>query len=403
MGDSKRPVLLLNWNYYRADITEPLLQLAEQFELVFLHDYAPSDKTGCVQEFTRIFWNNYASPYDLLNEIKPAKIVFYDCESFHQVGLVVAARNKGIRTFVLEHGLRGGYEVEIEKQKYYHSLKNPVTVYHHPVSGVSTISHRNLTLLFYLRALKFRDILSLPCVFKFIYSRKKYGLTYGLNRVKNKFRYADFYINFTEKNASYIMVRDGVPLNRFRLCGNPSFDNFFAKAKKFVPSMEEKYILLLDAPFSDTDVFGMTKEDKNSFLIKLNDFAISKGMKLKVKLHPLSYSSDYFFRHDNISYHRAEDIVPLIFNSSACVHVHMSSLMPLAMLYKPYLFFNTYPEYNIDIAELNIPSYNYYDFKKEALSIRELDENSKQRIVKDYLYDTDGRAIERIQNVLTGK
>lgn len=396
-----KPVLLLNWNYYRIDITESVLQFADTFELVFLHDYHPSENTGCVKDYKRIFWNNYSSPYEILDDVQPSKILFYDIESFHQVSLTIAARNRKIKTFVLEHGLRGSYEINIEIQKYYTTRNNHIKV-KYPNTSIPerVIKQSDKTLKFYLSAINWKNIFSLHWIFLFIYYRKKFGLTYGLYKIKRKFRWADYYINFTERNASYIKERDGVELQRFRLIGNPSFDSFFSRVNSFQQENTEPYLLLLDAPFVEGDVFGMTPDQKNSFIEKLNQYALNQGMRLYVKLHPISYKSDFYIKHENIKYFTVADIVALILNSKSCAHVHLSSLVPVAILYKPYIFFNAYPEYNHLTEQLQMKSYDYFNFNVTDLAIHELDKEQKERVKNEFLFSIDGRSTVRLKRII---
>ena len=396
-----RPILLCIWNYYRADITEFLLKLDDHFELVFLNDYEPSDKKGCIKECKRIFWSEYTSPYQILDELKVSQILFSDVESFHQTALVIAARNRKIKSFVLEHGLRGDFEIDLQIQLYYQRKNKKLLSENTNEVDNSLLQHQSFkTLKFYLSSIRLQNFGSILWILIFIFYRKKYGLTYGLYKLKKKFRWADTYLNFTELNATYIQARDGVPKDRFRMTGNASFDGFFQMAMHFTPSVSVRYLLLIDSPFVEAAIFGMTPLKKNEFIIKLNDFAISKGLKLYIKLHPLSFNSDYYFKNANIIYYKNHDINILILESAACVYMHLSSLMPLGILYKPFLFFNTYPAYNPYILSMDIKAFDFYNFEIAELVFSELDEKNKKLIIDRFLFSTDGQAIKRIENYL---
>jgi hypothetical protein len=402
MTDSKKkPVLLLNWCYFRTDITAPLLQLADNFTLIFLYDYDAAAAKEFPSAYKLIFWNDYSTPFELLDNVNPSKIVFYDIESFHQVALVSAARKRKIKTFVLEHGLRGAYEVDAEIERFRVSRKDWKVKEETDSRFIEETApdQSRRTLKFYAAAIKKAPLFEIPLMLFFIYYRKRFGLTLGLYLMRKKFRWADQYINFTETNASYIMKRDGVPLSYFRFAGNPGFDSFFKTFSQFASSAEKPYLLLLDAPFVETGIFKMSVEDKKAFIKRLNDYALSKELKLYIKLHPLSYNSGSLIEHSNIVYFKATDLTKLILNSFSCVHIHFSSLMPLALLYKPYLFFNTYPEFNVPLKSLGIAELNFNSTFDNA-DPQEVSSDQKNRLIEDYLFATDGKAMERITQYL---
>jgi len=96
--------ILVNWDYERADLMKQFDILKQDIEFVFI--YKNSEPQGG-KEFLYgqhvLYWNNFNSPYQLLSEAKPDKIIFHDIESFLQVSLNIATQNTGIQTLVLEH------------------------------------------------------------------------------------------------------------------------------------------------------------------------------------------------------------------------------------------------------------------------------------------------------------
>src|SRR5688572_18848133 len=106
--------VLINWYYSRFDLTEYLLNFAEEIEIVFLFKQFKEEEPDYITQHKNIsvvYWGNYKSPYQLLKEVSPDIVVFADLESFNQIALNVAARNTGIKTFVLQHGVRGEFEI----------------------------------------------------------------------------------------------------------------------------------------------------------------------------------------------------------------------------------------------------------------------------------------------------
>src|SRR5690242_13495439 len=102
--------ILLNWYYHRPDLTRHLLELGRDHELFFIDRHAPDgvDVPGA----TVLYWGDFASPYALLDEVRPDKVVFSDIEAFHQLALNIAARNRHIPSYILQHGTRGAFELD---------------------------------------------------------------------------------------------------------------------------------------------------------------------------------------------------------------------------------------------------------------------------------------------------
>ena len=76
--------ILLNWDYVRKDHLEPFYQMMSDCEFVFIHKKSkPSNEIDI--PFQVIYWSDFKSPYDLLEIIKPDKVVFSGLESFYEI------------------------------------------------------------------------------------------------------------------------------------------------------------------------------------------------------------------------------------------------------------------------------------------------------------------------------
>ena len=389
--------LLINWDYNRKDLLEGLQELIKANEVVFIYKF-DRDPDDADFPFQVVYWNDFNSPYQVLNEIKPDKIIFHDIEAFYQVSLNIAAKNKNITTFILEHGLRGSYEVDIAVNNYKNrhkvqSLDKSTDYYGKP------LPKKNNLLSFYLKCLRWNNFWLIFALFRFAYYRRKFGLTLGLYYCQGKFRQPTYYLNYTLHNAGYIMKRDRVPANRVRCFGNPAFDKFFN-----IPVSEnnahKKYFLLIDSPLAEIGNFDLTIEEKNNFLIRLNEYCMQEGAVLKVKLHPFSFHTPYF-QHENIMYLREADILSEINGAAGCFMIHFSSLSPVAMYYKPCILFNAINEYNTDITSHNlIPTCNIRHFSLAEIKFREVTDELRDFVVKHYLYSIDGMSQTRLKNLV---
>lgn len=391
--------ILVNWDYNRSDLMKAFAALQEEISFVFLYKEAQvAGHPDKVFNKEVIYWNHFENPYQILDQVKPDKVLFHDIESFLQVALNIAAKNRGIPTFVLEHGLRGDYEVDI--------ALNSQTATKTPSGNKrasNTPAKKRSTLSFYLSAFRLKNISSVFNFFRFLFIRKKFGLTVGLYKCPFSLREADKYINFTIHNASYVMKRDHLPADKIIAIGNPAFDEIFLSIEKEA-DIKENYYLLIDAPYCEDEAFSMKIETKTSFYTKLNEFCLSKGSPLKIKLHPQSYKATYLPEHSNIEYLRETNLADLIKKAKGCFLVNLSTLSPLAMYYSSCIYFNSgINPYDKDLLESNfLPAYDFNAFLPSDLRFREVSTEEKVKIKKAYLYETDGKATERLKQILLG-
>jgi|GEM_PF-3578848 len=389
--------ILVNWDYERKDLMHPFALLQEEIEWVFIYK-GSAPGTGREKLFGTdvLYWNDYSSPYDLLQQVKPGKVLFHDIESFPQVALNIAAKNTGIETLVLEHGLRAAYEIDIA----YENARSP-----RPATAgnaVPAASKGKSSLLFYLRAFRLKNIASLLHFLRFPFTRKKYGLTIGLHRSPFSLREADRYINFTMHNASYILKRDHIAEEKVIAIGNPNFDAQYEAFEKYADAPKENYYLLIDAPYCEQAIFGMPQQQKIAFYRKLNEFCLLKGARLKIKLHPQSYTADYLPAHANIDYIREALVSEYIMKAQGCILVNLSTLSPLAMYYSRCIYMNSglNPYDRELIGNQYVPEYDFNRFDPAALDFKEITPALKAGIKNAYLYATDGKATQRLKQIL---
>ena len=389
--------ILCNWYYERQDLTKHLLELTEKTQLTFIakhHRPQKDERENLASEnLSIIYWGDYNSPYQILDAVQPDLVIFHDIEAFNQIALNIAAKNRKIKTYVLQHGLRGGYEVD---DAFTNAAKN----------GKMEISNTSWwTLKFLLRSLKLKNLLHLFPLIKFIVARKKNELTVALYKNQFELRRADLYVEFSKANATYHKIRDGIPDNRFVLIGNPSYDDFYERIKNISQEVNtEPYALLIDSPFLEANFVQkqrMSTEEKNGYIKRLNEYCKQKKIKLLIKLHPLSYGAAYLYTDENIQYARNADIVQLIGRAELVFLVHFSTLAPLVIHQKPFFFFgNKYFEHNDFISSLSIPIYDLINFSPLELANSEPHPPLKAEAIVDYLFIPDGKATERLKQLI---
>ena len=375
---------MINWDHTRKDLSQQLFRLSDQFELVFIFEYK---KVKDYPGLRVIYWNDFSTPEELLDKIKPSQIIFHDIESFHQIALTITARAKNIRTIVLEHGLRRAFEVANTIR----SEKN--TGIEISISSIQTVRF----LLASLSKLKFSVW---PSCFRLLFLRKFQGLTKGLRSCQYEFRQADLYINFTERNSGYIKERDGIKEEKLRYIGNPQFDEFFQKLRSSKLPEKKKRILLFDTPFEQIPGNKISLEQRKEFIQLLSVFFRKQGLSLTVKLHPRSDPKE--FQLPDVEFISEGDLFELIMGSEGCVFIHNSGLIPLSMLYNKTILFNAIPALNTDLlSDAYIPIYEFNARQIAKIELKEIDDKIREKVVKDYFLSTEGNSESKLREILT--
>jgi hypothetical protein len=385
--------ILFVWHYERPDLTDPLVQALKGADLHFLYKYEREDGE---QSFSHPvhYWNDFKSPYEILRKIKPDKIVFMEIETFHHVALNIAARNAGVVTYRLEHGIKAPYKSYAS----YPALHPSASRKRATAQKGNSIN----TLLFYLRSFRLRNAASVFMLLKFIYTRSKLGTSEGLSRCRFRLRRPVWYIDFTPFNSRFTLERDRPDPGDYIYIGNPNFDKYFKYVKEKQPTAPaENYYLLIDSGFVEDPAFRIDAAIIIDFYRKLNLYCRQKGAKLKIKLHPLSYHAAYLPEDENIIYLRDANVIEEILGSKGCFHSHFSTLTPLAMYYSPSILFDASPAFNVDIKQLGLMTVlDFYTFQPQDMMLRSLNDEEKQLIVERYFYSTEGNACEQLAKVL---
>jgi len=386
--------ILLNWYYHRFDLTEYLLQFSEEFELVFIYKHVAAPEPEYLKDLKNIeivYWGDFSSPYALLSRVKPDLVVFADLESFNQIALNIAARNRRIGTLVLQHGIRGEFEV-----------MQALSIAHVNHERLAFSSTSRWSMRFLLSSLRVKNAPSLPSLLKFIYQRKTKDLTTALYQNQFELRRADRYIEFSVQNLTYHQKRDGVPKERFILTGNPAFDAYFNYLNN--ESSDKGYALLIDCPYTEAGFLqdhSIDAEKKRAYLEKLDRLSLANGLKTKVKLHPLSFDSPELYQSENLAYYRQHDLKELIAGANVVYFVHFSSVAPVILAYKPCLYFHyTLDQHTKEFQKLGLDSVPLFDYDERKLDIKIKAKRLSLEKLIPFLYSVDGKSSERVKHAL---
>jgi hypothetical protein len=111
--------ILVIWPTHREDWIFPFKKLSADFEFIFLSGISADDyKENYVKGFaTTIHWSSFDSAQEILENIMPCKIIFMSVESGLNIALNIVAKQKGIPTYLLQHGIYTNYKDYRNREK----------------------------------------------------------------------------------------------------------------------------------------------------------------------------------------------------------------------------------------------------------------------------------------------
>lgn len=400
-----KPKILLCWGYHRKGWVKVFNSLSDHFDFSYIFYISkPNDEINFAEKSSIYYWKDFANAQDIINKINPGKIVFMGIEGSNTIALNITAKNLGIETLYLQHGMFHKFSDYVKWAEVEDAERNEKKEFNESAQEVD----RYFLLLFFLRTVLFVKPLALIYIFRLQNLKRKFPEILALKKLPSKYRKASKYVVFTKDNASIFYERDSVDENDVIEIGNFEMDSFF-KGEKQDLNPFEKYFLLIDEPWSEVKEyaspgFGISKDQTNDFYKKLSEFAKRNSAKLKIKLHPYSYASDFFVSDPNIEYLKETDIVDLILKSEA-VFGFSSTLMLPAIYYKKCCLFNLWQEMSFqqDMKDLDIVQVlDYRNFTIDDIDFEKVNKSNQnlELFVKKYLFKTDGKAAERLKEIL---
>lgn len=390
--------ILLVWQYYRLDFIEVFKQISEEFDFFFLAEISPILSTAFVDDFAKvIYWQDFENADEIINRIRPNKIIFMGTEGLLSMSLNHTALKNSINTYYLQHGIydKTTFYVDGQKSKIIKNKSN----------------HNFRTYLF-----------QLFFFFKTIGINKK-AVVYIIREIKSKlkgnqyefllnnpisYRTTDYYIAYTLENIKQILDRDKADISKVIPIGNLNLDSFFCEMEN-----ENEYdstLLFIDTPLVEVykpngvvEKTTMSADEANHIYGKLNSYAKSLNLKLKIKLHPFSYNSDFYVQDKNISYLRNCDINNEIAKANIVAGFYSSLMLPI-IVSKKFTLLNQGRKFSLlcDLEDtMRVKFLDVHD-NFEKLTFYDINDypKAKKMMIDNYIYAVDGRATDRLINIL---
>lgn len=402
-----KPVILLYWSYHRSGWVKVFEELKADFNFIYLCYLSKEHEIASYTDSPKVYWSDFKNINDILVRIKPDKVVFMGMDGPLSILLNAACKKQAIPTFFLQHGIFHPYKAYLEEEQLERksNLQKPTVV-----KEIRKL--KKLPIRFVLTPVSFLTIKSLLSILQIkVLSKLLKSYQKALYHTKSTSRRTDKYIVYTKYCSRMLAERDGVKDEMFLETGNPEADDVLEQLlAENAPESENDYFLLIDDPLGEVQEWGtdgfISKNSVNAFHTRLNDFALSKGKKLKIKLHPYSYASAFFVEHENITYIREGNVVELIRNAAAIFGILSTLLIP-ALYSKPCCIFKFNDKYDLH-KFLNATKYSpvldYFKFQIEDISFNyDTTPEQKMEFIKAYLYKEDRQSLLRIKEILQKK
>jgi hypothetical protein len=392
--------ILLNWDITRKDLLEPFLNLKDDIEFVLIWGNIPRTDEW-IKPFKQVFFSDYSTPYALLNDVKPDKVLFLGINSFPQVALNLAAKNRRIPTYVMHHGI-------------YHAdnLENNLQLEKLGLHKKRKLLRNINSLTFYFSALRIRNAGQLLKYCYFAWLRQRRNAWVAKAKCVFDARVPDRYIDLSPHNAIITKKLDRISGDeKFSYIGHPFFDQLLQRLGELTGKNEainDNYFLLIDFPNRDgvLALKIMTVEKKHQFYKALSHLAKSMNCRLKIKLHPSGYDSPYNYSDDNIDLICETDMAGLIYGARECFSFFSTLLIPIIYQKKHCYVFTVGKEYQLQrelielgcVTKLDTENLNPSELVKSDHSTFQA---GYKTFVERYLYFTDGMSTQRLKSILS--
>ncbi len=388
------------WNYGRTGLVAPFERLNREFEFHYIFCWSRREEQGSHTNQPRHYWNEFRTAQEILDTIKPDRVVFMGFWELRTIALNIAARRRGVPTFIVQHG-------------YFRSLENYLSLPTLPKPFVETNTRKPVSspwqaIRFMLRSNFAREPLdSFRAIAMQVMARRTDHFRSQL-RFRFRGRMPDWYITYSEETSEIHRQLDGATSASIIPVGIPEFDPIF---RRLASSKEDpsKSVLLIDSPNAENR-YGITTtsiESKVRFLDDLSQRFQQRGYRLVVKLHPETYEATWLPSPGNITYVRDQDVGALIQKAQACLGFDSTLVIP-AIITRPTLLFELCEstlatnarEWGVATVVRGLECSN--EEIDALIETKERPTEQLERFTQCFAHSADGNATERLAKALRG-
>ena len=391
--------VLLCWGYHRHGWVAPFEQLNGEFDFHYLFHLSKEDEERSHTNQPRHYWNEFRTAQEILDKIKPDRLVFMSLSGLRPIALNMVARRRKIPTFIFQHG-------------YFRSLESYLSL---PTTPAKRVGEMRIptraksawqAIRFMLRSNIVKEpIDSLLAVAMLLESRNT-GHYRSQLRFRFRGRMPDQYVTYSEETSEIHRQLDDASSSSIVPVGIPEFDPIF---RLLANSKEDskKNVLLIDSPNAENR-YGITTtsiERKVRFLNGLSLRLEQRGYPLVVKLHPETYTAGWLPSPNNVRYVRDDDIGPLIQEAHACLGFDSTLVIPAIIARPTMLFELSESKLTTSACEFGVATVvQGLECSNEELSAlldaKERSTEQLERFTQCFAHSADGNATKRLANAL---
>lgn len=354
-----------------------------------------------------LFWGDYRTPKQLLERVRPDKVVIMEMVDLHQIALIAMARKMRIPTIYLDHGAAG------DRDTYMRRMRSEPTFFFQRLTRIlqrpSALWSLVKTRAFYLSATS-------ACSSG---SKLSYILL-SFRLISSSVMQALHATQFPERNPEHFIVFSAANADQYRLCfdldsnavhhtGVPNFDPFF---QAHTPPVA-RHLIFIDHPYLESGLYGWTEGHHRKVALTLQNIGRTHGMLVHVKLHPASDPSrwrSYGLDPNCVLIHQMGDFTDLYLSAALIIGFASSMLTGFLCARKNVVLVGWHPEPELigsnfsayDICHVSTDMRRAVDDIPYWLSHNRSEENREgyEAFVARFNAPFDGRALERILGVI---
>ena len=401
---NEKPNLLVVYNYNRHDFLSYFHSCKHDFNFYFAEFVSPQEEKNKIYKAygQAIYWSNFNDVFQLLDTIKPSKVLFHYIESNFHVLLNVACKIKGIPTFIIDHGLR---DININIR-----LKNYLT----PQAKAGRWKRFTDIIFTLLPRLKARRYL-LNSLYRTPLPHKADLRSYISDRNNKANTYitepTDFIAISTQTFNYYKHYYKLPEYRKAHYIGIPTFD-VLTSAQALISDRSSKKVLFIDQGLAQVGVFGWTSAEYNKFLGNFIQILTDLGYYLYIKPHPRqNFKASKLFNTNTVSIVDDESIKEILPQVSIVIGFTSTYLLPIiAFPHTSVLTLENHPAGKLNVSKSLIDArvaHPIYDISKElphALeNIQKIHQQQlphKAKFTAEWMYKFDGKSGERLKNIL---
>jgi len=401
--------VLLCWNYERQSWVNQFHEIFKNENYCYLNFFSKSQEKANFAEVKVYYWEDFKNIDHVLSLIDPAIVVFMGLDGPYTLLLNYVCKQNKIPTYFLQHGIFHSYNSyrhdEKMGEKIGRETKSDINVEIKSKASSPKIS-------FLKNSITPERIPIFIKIFSFlVYKKYSNSLQKALKLIAGESVQADHYIVYTKFLSRIFVERDKVPDEKFIEIGNEEANQIINHIFEAGDPGESNsdYFLFIDEAFSGSAEYDLppvvTAGKYNNFLSALADYALSKEKKLKVKLHPYSYSTNHFVTHKNIEYIRHADTTNLIANCSGVFGFTSTLLIPALFVKSACIFkLNNFSHIHDILEKMNYCKVlDFNTFKPDEIEMKARNASQTSDFIHYFLYKLDNNCMVRLKEILHSK